>query len=468
MGVLLSYSILSGINLLLLWLVYKIFISRDNQPDFNRGILLSIYFVSFSAVPFYTLIEFYRTLKAESTLSNIEMNTFFEEIKGQPLWGTILIWIFIIGMALVFLKTALTWFRIVRLINSGKKIKKKGYNLVLINNDTVAPFTWMHYMVLGPNDIMDNSPIITHELKHIRSFHWLDLIMAEFICIINWFNPAAWLMRDELKLVHEYQADMAVLRAGYDPQEYQNLLIKKAVGSRFPSLTNSLNHSKLKKRITMMYKSKSGERSKLKTLALVPTISLAFFVISTPIVEGAVSTISNSKVSLNKSNENLSESTGFRIISLNDSGIETTVVVKGEDLGNSLTVSGGNFINKGKIVPAKSLSTNMTNGNATITAVFPTSDSYENASISFNVNGKEIKLNLDKFNENSESNSITVSSSNGIVISKGNTTLSTIGDMEIYLNDKKISEEEMKSLNPEIIASITFDNQKNQIKIISQ
>lgn len=85
------------------------------------------------------------------------------------------------------------------------------------------------------------------QLKHVRSRHWIDLLIAQAVCVVNWFNPAAWLMRDELMLVHEYQADMAVIDHGHDPQEYQMLLIKKAVGSRFPSLANSLNHSKLKK-----------------------------------------------------------------------------------------------------------------------------------------------------------------------------------------------------------------------------
>ena len=64
----------------------------------------------------------------------------------------------------------------------------------------------------------------------------MDLLIAQTVCIVNWFNPAAWLMRDELMLLHEYQADMAVIDRGLDRHGYQMLLIRKAAGARFPSL----------------------------------------------------------------------------------------------------------------------------------------------------------------------------------------------------------------------------------------
>ena len=123
-------------------------------------------------------------------------------------------------------------------------------------------------------------------------------MLAQIVCIVNWFNPVAWLMRDELMLVHEYQADMAVIDGGHNPENYQILLIKKAVGARFTSLANSLNHSKLKKRITMMYKEKSGVGSHWKALALVPMFAFALGVVSIPAVRATVSTIRNSDITM--------------------------------------------------------------------------------------------------------------------------------------------------------------------------
>ncbi len=99
-----------------------------------------------------------------------------------------------------------------------------------------------------------------------------------------WYNPVAWLMREALKSVHEYQADEAVMTSGADLREYQMLLVKKAVGARFPSLANSLNHSKLKKRITMMHKDRSNVVRRMWALALFPAAAVAVAVAGTPAV----------------------------------------------------------------------------------------------------------------------------------------------------------------------------------------
>ena len=97
----------------------------------------------------------------------------------------------------------------------------------------------------------DNRAIVEHEQAHIRLRHSWDLLLAQACIVVQWFNPAAWLVKQELQNIHEYEADEAVLASGVNAKEYQLLLIKKAVGSRLYSLANSLNHSSLKKRITM-------------------------------------------------------------------------------------------------------------------------------------------------------------------------------------------------------------------------
>ena len=257
MGEFLSYSILSGLVLLAMYLVYRILLANDNQHSFNRGVLLLIYFISFLTVPAMLTVH---NLSGHSpsdgpTLENIEGMGAAMTPLHSPIWGTVLIWIFIIGMIAVAARTVATWLRLTSVIRSGEKIRRNGYTLVVTDNERFAPFSWMRFIVISRTDYTDNLPAIaTHELKHVEARHWIDLLIAQLVCIINWFNPAAWLMRDELMLVHEYQADMAVIDGAHDTRAYQMLLIKKAVGARFPSLANSLNHSKLKKRITMMYK----------------------------------------------------------------------------------------------------------------------------------------------------------------------------------------------------------------------
>jgi beta-lactamase regulating signal transducer with metallopeptidase domain len=91
----------------------------------------------------------------------------------------------------------------------------------------------------------------------------------------QWFNPAAWLLRQELQNIHEYEADDTVLSQGINAKEYQLLIIKKAVGARLYSLANSLNHSSLKKRLTMMMKEKSHPWARLKYLYVLPLAAIS-------------------------------------------------------------------------------------------------------------------------------------------------------------------------------------------------
>lgn len=228
MGAFLSYSIISGLIMLALYLAYRLVLARDNQHDFNRGVLLCIYFVAFILSPVFipssdiSSGDNARILAIEG-IEGIETDA---PTLSQPIWSTLLIWVFIVGMAVVTVKTVLTWVRLTNVIRKGERIRRDGYALVVTDNERFAPFSWMHYVVISRNDYTNSySVIAAHELRHVACRHWIDLLVAQIICIVNWFNPAAWLMRDELMLVHEYQADMSVLEHGYDTQAYQMLLI---------------------------------------------------------------------------------------------------------------------------------------------------------------------------------------------------------------------------------------------------
>lgn len=305
MGAFLSYSIVSGLIFLSLFLAYRIFLAAENQHAYNRAVILGIYVVAFSTLPIISLIQsFASTPQATVMIESIEVaEVMTSPTSSKPIWGTILIWAFMLGMIVVTIRTIATWVKLASIIRKGEKIVKEGHTIVVTDDSSIAPFSWLHYVVLYRGDYEDDcSAIIDHELKHVASRHWVDLLIAQAACIVNWFNPAAWLMRDELMLVHEYQADMAVINAGHNAQEYQMLLIKKAVGSRFQSLANSLNHSKLKKRITMMYQKKSSTGRKFKALALVPMLALALAATTVSPVRAAITTISDSETMLSNSN----------------------------------------------------------------------------------------------------------------------------------------------------------------------
>ena len=457
MGPLLSYSITSGLLMLAMYLAYRLFPARDNQHGFNRALLLLIYLVSFAASPL--LFSIGRTAAPDAAggmaFDGIAIAGAPTAPGSAPLWATIALWVYMAGMAAVVVRTIAVYVRLTRIIRSGEKLRRPAYTLVITPDSRFAPFSWMHYVVISRADYDSAAhTILTHETEHIRCQHWIDLLLAQAVCIVNWFNPAAWLMRDELMLVHEYQADMAVIDSGHDTQQYQLLLIKKAVGARFPSLANSLNHSKLKKRITMMYKAKSGAGRKWKALAMVPVLALALGLTGVPVVKAAVSTIGTLKVSDGKSSENPSDNKTpvphFKVKSINNNDGKTTVEIRGEGLGNRLNVSGGTFTTKGKTYEARSLNCSMTDGNATITAEFPFLTEFDNVSMTLDINGEKMTFDLEDFFNNA---------------GKSIASIPGLENMKVYLDDKEISLIDVQEIASDQIASMSVDKKENIIYI---
>ncbi len=308
MGILFSYSLYSSILLSLLYLSYKWVLAGENQHAYNRTALWLICLVALLGLPLSRLAASIGADAPAAVMPEIEMGQIqigleADESAGfQPLWLTAVLWIYLSGVVLTAVQTLLIASRLWRIISAGETVREGRYKIILTDDRSIAPFSWWRYVVMSRSDWNESGRmILTHELQHLSLHHWIDLAVAQIISIFQWYNPSAWLMREEFKTVHEYQADKAVLESGIPARDYQMLLIKKAVGARFPSLANSLNHSKLKKRITMMYQSKSKASGRLCALALVPAFAVAAAVINLPAVASVIADASDAQVSYSDS-----------------------------------------------------------------------------------------------------------------------------------------------------------------------
>ncbi len=350
MGAILSYSLATSIALLPLYLAYKLLLARETFHRFNRTIIVCGYMIamlvgvfSFLSYSDYTPHLTSIAMEETSPVHLPALKQFTIENNESPSVIVILIIIYISGLFFFTLREIWNITKIVRIISAGKHITiDSGWTLVLHNDASISPFSWVRYIVMSQNDYKSaGDTIITHEQMHLQQRHWIDLMIAELFTVFTWYNPTSWLMVGELQTLHEYQADAAVLKKGIDAHTYQILLIKKAVGSRFPSIANSLNHSTLKKRITMMLCKKSNPLARWRAIAVMPLLVVIAIFISLPAIAGTLKKISDTKVMKNSTKDQIDLVNAVdNLLSVLDSVEGDTITIKGAiQLDNDINMS---------------------------------------------------------------------------------------------------------------------------------
>lgn len=303
MGAIFSYSLVSGIILILLYIAYKFTMAGERQFALNRTMIYAIYAIASIAPIAYPAIKSIQWASPQATAVAIDIDFDIIPIvqtaaKQTPMWLQAILWIYLIGVVVATTRLIVSMARIFMLARSKENMRlDNGYILVLTDDRRFSPFSFMRYIVISREDYKKSkNEILIHEMTHLRKNHWIDQMLGNVMAIFLWYNPAAWLMIEELKSIHEYQADAAVIASGTDIRSYQYLLIEKAVGKRFPSPANSLNHSKLKKRVTMMYKSKPSPMRRMAGIAVIPAAIVALAITDIPAVADVISETESAKL----------------------------------------------------------------------------------------------------------------------------------------------------------------------------
>lgn len=218
-----------------------------------------------------------------------------QSIKTQPdhflsaiSWSTMIGVIYVTGAGVVLCSLLLSTWRMLRLIRHYPGYEYKGFHLIIYPGKIVS-FSWRNTIVLSQEDYEKHAQeILLHEQMHSHYRHTLDLLWMEVLLVLQWFNPAVWLLMRDLREIHEFEADNGVLTHGVDATQYQLLLVKKSVGTRLYSMANGFNHSKLKNRINMMLKKRTSNWARLKLLLFVPVAAGTMYVFAQPEVKKTV------------------------------------------------------------------------------------------------------------------------------------------------------------------------------------
>ena len=273
----LIYDLKVAVLIIVFYMFYRLLLSRETFHRVNRVVLLLTAVASFVLPLCVITMHETVTIQAVPEVSIGDVQMTVAEEPATPLWQIALPILYIIGVAATLGHTLLSVWKVMRLIRQSEQHPEPDGTIVCVTgNADVAPFSWMHYIVMNRGDYeARDAAILAHERGHIRLRHSWDVLLVDLLTALQWFNPAMWMLRQDLRAIHEYEADGAVLSQGINARQYQYLLISKAAGIGGYSLANGISHSTLKNRINMMLHKKSERRSLLKLLALIPIVGLA-------------------------------------------------------------------------------------------------------------------------------------------------------------------------------------------------
>ena len=313
MGIFCVYIVKSSVCLALFYLFYRLLLSKETFHRFNRCALLGVLFFSVLIPCIEVQVQhpadlqqaMYALGQLSAEVASVQTADFSASSVDTSVWlvaGCMLV--YLLGGAFFLLRNLYSLYRLRHLFRACRQESLAGYLpgcparvQLRVYEGELSPFSWLHYIFISRADLQENGrEILIHELAHIRLRHSWDLLLADCCIFLQWFNPAAWLLKQELQAIHEYQADETVIHEGVNARQYQLLIIKKAVGTRLYSMANSLNHSSLKKRITMMMKEKSNPWARLKYLYVLPVAAMTLTAFARPEVSSVMNEISSDKV----------------------------------------------------------------------------------------------------------------------------------------------------------------------------
>ncbi|MBR5657201.1 MAG: M56 family metallopeptidase [Prevotella sp.] len=310
----LIYDLKVAVLLVVFYLFWQLLASHETFHRLNRLVLLSTIVLSLTlplcVVTFHKTVEVAELPSKTSTsiLSNEAGNPDLQQTTNGGLhewkgvdWrgylegplGNMLFLLYLSGAVFCFARTLYSIYSVRRLISKCELHDAPqltqlagGKVVVAVTEKDVSPFSWMRTIIMNQTDFEESdAALLAHECGHIRNHHSVDVLFVDVLTALQWFNPVVWFLRQDLRTIHEYEADAAVVSQGFNRYQYLQLLIRKAAGCGGYSIANGINDSTLKKRITMMLKNKTPKHGWMRLLYIVPVVALSLAATAKTVVD---------------------------------------------------------------------------------------------------------------------------------------------------------------------------------------
>lgn len=322
----LLYQVKVSVLLAVFYLGYRLLLGRETFHRFNRIVLITIALISF-VLPFFHITRYIDKPLPATRIESIESQSIGNDNAIQPSipsgenWSSqtpadelvsqlstntatpaavsnpqparrsiedllvlALFVIYWVGFLWVIVRKIISVSSMARIIKTGRYANRLEGCDVIESDLIPQPLNWMRFIVM-PREWLEheNALIWKHENLHASRWHSLDLLMADVMTALQWFNPVIILLHKEFELIHEYEADQAVIESGADDTEYKLMLVDAVASSRGMVMTNWLKQSNLKKRIDMMDKFQSNGWNRLRALFIPVIMCLFLFATATKV-----------------------------------------------------------------------------------------------------------------------------------------------------------------------------------------
>jgi len=295
-----------------LWLVYRLLFRNSNRLKFNRFFLLTSMLLAL-AMPLLGLLSGMEVPQMATLKQNMFNGMMLSEVivtpDGQPmlpevtvttnttpsrfsLWQVI-VGIYLIGVGVMTLLFLFKLGRLVALIIRSPKRKMSSCTAVFTGREQ-GSFSFFRYAFF-PNENVDPD-IMRHEMSHIAHHHSWDILFAEVMMILQWFNPFIYLYKKELQSLHEYQADRDVVATGVDKRNYMMLILQQCTAVDFSGIGNNFSLILTKKRIKMITKNEKAKGLWWRLLATLPVLAILLIANTKVTAQDASTKLSNQAV----------------------------------------------------------------------------------------------------------------------------------------------------------------------------
>ena len=301
----LHYDLKVALLIAVFYMFYRLLAARETFHRLNRMVLLAS--LALSLLLPLCVVTVHRTVEVSSMpqpTASVGMGEVGEIVEDEDSnsMDTTLAVVYLLGVAFCLARTSINIWSVRRLIARCREVAVPSYihgdiggmRLFVADDAKVKPFSWMRTVVLSrkdyENDLADGargqSIVLAHECGHVACRHSVDMLFVDMVVALQWFNPVVWLLRQDLRTVHEYEADARVLSQGFNAYQYLSLLVQKAAGDAGYSVANGISMSSIvSKRVIMMTKKQSSKYAWARLLYVVPIVALSLAATAKTVVD---------------------------------------------------------------------------------------------------------------------------------------------------------------------------------------